>query len=45
MTVHKYNLLFKDFPLNDLLSAPSLAAVEQAVGAVFGHLNRKLRVS
>lgn len=43
--MHKYNQLFKDFPLNDLLSATSLPAVEQALIAVFGHLNKKLRIS
>lgn len=43
--VHNYNLLMKDFPLNELLSATDLAKCVDALGAVFGHLNKKLRIS
>lgn len=43
--IHNYNLLMKDFPLNDLLSATDLDKCADAVYAVFGHLNRKLKIS
>ncbi|KAH8825148.1 dynein heavy chain, N-terminal region 1-domain-containing protein [Flagelloscypha sp. PMI_526] len=42
---HKYNALFKDFPLNELLSATDLAKVQEAVILIFGHMNRRLRLS
>jgi hypothetical protein len=43
--VHKYNQLMKDFPLDELLSAPDLDKIQEALGLIFGHLNRKLRLS
>ena len=43
--VHKYNQLMKDFPLNELLSATDLDKIHEAIGLIFGHLNRKLRLS
>ena len=43
--VHKYNQLMRDFPLNELLSAPDLEKVHEAVILIFGHLNRKLKLS
>jgi hypothetical protein len=43
--VHKYNHLMKDFPLDELLSAPDLDKIQEALGLIFGHLNRKLRLS
>ncbi|CAO1623252.1 unnamed protein product [Jaminaea pallidilutea] len=43
--VHNYNLLMKDFPLNELLSATDLAKCRDAVYAIFSHLNKKLRIS
>lgn len=42
--VQKYNLLMRDFPLDDLLSATSLAKVEEALNNIFSHLNKKLRL-
>lgn len=42
--VQKYNQLMKDFPLNDLLAAPSLDKVQEAIDAIFSHVNRKLRI-
>jgi dynein heavy chain 1, cytosolic len=42
--VQKYNQLMRDFPLEDLLAAPSLDRVRDALDAVFVHMNRKLRV-
>lgn len=44
-TVHKYNSLMKDFPLNDLLSAPDLDKIQESVELIFSHINRKLRLS
>uniref|UniRef100_A0A8C4Q4U0 Dynein heavy chain tail domain-containing protein n=1 Tax=Eptatretus burgeri TaxID=7764 RepID=A0A8C4Q4U0_EPTBU len=41
-TVNDYNLLMKDFPLNDLLSATELDRIRQALLAIFSHL-RKIR--
>lgn len=43
--VHNYNLLMKDLPLNELLSATDLEKVQDSLGAIFGHLNKKLRIS
>ncbi|THH27962.1 hypothetical protein EUX98_g6222 [Antrodiella citrinella] len=44
-TVHKYNQLMKDFPLNELLSAPDLDKIQEALILIFGHINRKLKLS
>ena len=44
-TVHKYNQLMKDFPLNELLSATDLDKIQDALGLIFGHINRKLKLS
>ncbi|KAI0762498.1 dynein heavy chain [Fomes fomentarius] len=44
-TVHKYNQLMKDFPLNELLSATDLDKIQEAVVLIFGHINRKLKLS
>ena len=35
----------KDFPLNELLSATDLDKIHEAIGLIFGHLNRKLKLS
>ncbi|EJD04236.1 cytoplasmic dynein heavy chain 1 [Fomitiporia mediterranea MF3/22] len=44
--VHKYNILMKDFPLNELLSAPDLDKIKEAINLIFsGHINRKLKLS
>ncbi|VDP11035.1 unnamed protein product [Soboliphyme baturini] len=40
--VNDYNLLMKDFPVNDLLSASELDRIRMAVTAIFNHL-RKIR--
>lgn len=42
---HNYNLLMKDFPINELLSATDLDKCADALGAIFNHLNKKLRIS
>lgn len=43
--VHKYNQLMKDFPLNELLSATDLDKIQESLVLIFGHINRKLRLS
>ncbi|KAJ7572472.1 dynein heavy chain, N-terminal region 1-domain-containing protein [Mycena floridula] len=43
--VHKYNQLMKGLPLNDLLSATDLDRVHESLGVIFGHINRKLKLS
>lgn len=45
LLVHKYNQLMKDFPLNELLSATDLDRVQESIILIFGHINRKLRLS
>ncbi|GAA5974101.1 hypothetical protein JCM11641_003434 [Rhodosporidiobolus odoratus] len=44
-TVHDYNVLMKDFPLNELLAATDLAKVQESILLIFGHLNKKLKLS
>ncbi|GJE97982.1 Dynein heavy chain N-terminala domain-containing protein [Phanerochaete sordida] len=44
-TVHKFNQLMKDFPLNELLSATDLDKIQESIVMIFGHLNRKLKLS
>ena len=41
--VQKYNQLMRDFPLDELLSATSLAKVCDAMDLIFHHLNKKLK--
>ncbi|KAL8276643.1 hypothetical protein RQP46_010992 [Phenoliferia psychrophenolica] len=43
--VHKYNQLMKDFPLNELLAATDLVKVKESIVLIFGHLNKKLKLS
>ncbi|KAL1922601.1 uncharacterized protein VTP21DRAFT_10140 [Calcarisporiella thermophila] len=43
--VHKYNQLMKDFPLNELLSSTDVDKIRESLGLIFGHLNKKLRLS
>ena len=43
--VQKYNLLMRDFPLDELLAATSLKKISEALDSIFQHLNKKLRVS
>lgn len=35
----------KDFPLNELLAATDLAKVQESILLIFGHLNKKLKLS
>lgn len=41
--VKSYSMLMRDFPLNELLSAPSLEKAADAVDQIFEHINRRLR--
>jgi hypothetical protein len=43
--VHKYNQLMKDFPLNELLSATDLDKIQESIVLIFGHINKKLKLS
>ncbi|SAL98745.1 hypothetical protein [Absidia glauca] len=43
--VHKYNQLMKDFPLNELLSATDVDKIKDSLILIFGHLNKKLKLS
>ncbi|KAI6146694.1 dynein heavy chain, N-terminal region 1-domain-containing protein [Pisolithus tinctorius] len=43
--LHKYNQLMKDFPLNELLSATDLDKIQESLVLIFGHINRKLKLS
>ncbi|KAG8937242.1 hypothetical protein FRC03_010096 [Tulasnella sp. 419] len=43
--VHKYNQLMKDFPLNELLSATDLDKIQESLHLIFGHINKKLKLS
>lgn len=42
--VQKYNTLFHGFPIEEMLSATSMAKLRDALDDVFAHLNKKLRV-
>ncbi|OAA56942.1 dynein heavy chain [Niveomyces insectorum RCEF 264] len=42
--VQKFNQLMRDFPLDELLSATTLAKVEDSIVQIFNHLNKKLRI-
>ena len=43
--VQKYNLIMKDLPLNDLLFANDLEKIFNSIPEIFGHLNKKLKLS
>lgn len=45
MSVHSYNQLMKDFPLNDLLSATDLERMKDSLVLIFKHLQNKLKLS
>ena len=42
--VQRYNQLMRDFPIDELLAAPSLEKARDAIDSIFTHLNRKLRI-
>ena len=43
--VVKYNMLMKDFPLNELLSSTDLDKLNESIQLIFSHLNKKLKIS
>ena len=43
--VQKYNQLMRDFPLNELLSATDVDKIRDSLILIFGHLNKKLKLS
>ncbi|KAL7751554.1 dynein heavy chain [Sorochytrium milnesiophthora] len=43
--VHKYNVLMKEFPIDELLSATDLGKVRDSLLHIFAHINKKLRLS
>ena len=44
-TVHNYNVLMRDFPLDELSSATTLPRIQEALTQIFNHINKKLRLS
>ena len=43
--VKRYNILMRDFPMDDLLSANDLKSATSAIETIFQHINKKLRLS
>ncbi|KAK9469716.1 dynein heavy chain, N-terminal region 1-domain-containing protein [Lipomyces arxii] len=43
--VKKYNILMNEFPIDDLLSAPTLQRLKESVVQIFSHLNKRIRLS
>ncbi|BEJ00458.1 hypothetical protein CcaverHIS631_0503150 [Cutaneotrichosporon cavernicola] len=43
--VHKYNVLMKDFPLDELLASTDLEKIKDSIWQIFGHVNKKLKLS
>jgi dynein heavy chain 1 len=43
--VHKYNVLMKDFPLDELLASTDLDKIQDAIYLIFAHINKKLKLS
>ncbi|KAK1225811.1 dynein heavy chain [Marasmius sp. AFHP31] len=41
----KYNMLMREFPLNELLSATDLDKIHESLHLIFGHINKKMRLS
>jgi dynein heavy chain 1 len=44
-TVTKYNVLMREFPLNELLSATDLEKIKEGLYMVFGHMNKRLKIT
>ena len=42
--VQNYKVLMREFPLSELLSAPSLPKVSEAIVQIFNHINKKLKL-
>jgi dynein heavy chain 1 len=43
--VNRYNLLMKEFPINELLSATDVDRINDSIVQIFGHFNKKLKLS
>ncbi|KAJ3260954.1 hypothetical protein HK103_006909 [Boothiomyces macroporosus] len=43
--VSKYNILFKEFPINELLSSTDLQKINESIIAIFSHLNKKIKLA
>ncbi|KAJ2692547.1 dynein heavy chain, partial [Coemansia spiralis] len=43
--VTRYNVLMKDFPINELLSATDIGRISHAVEQIFAHVNKKLKLT
>ncbi|KAJ2558174.1 dynein heavy chain [Coemansia sp. RSA 1933] len=43
--VARFNVLMKDFPINELLSATDIGRISTAVEQVFAHVNKKLKLT
>lgn len=43
--VSRYNLLFHGFPVEELLSATSVEKLREALDDIFGHINKKMRIT
>ncbi|KAI9220479.1 dynein heavy chain 1, cytosolic [Blastocladiella britannica] len=43
--VHKYNILMKEFPIDELLSATDLPRINDAIILIFTHINKKIKLS
>ncbi|PIA14754.1 hypothetical protein COEREDRAFT_46106 [Coemansia reversa NRRL 1564] len=43
--VTRYNVLMKDFPVNELLSATEIGRISNAIELIFAHVNKKLKLT
>ncbi|KAJ2806040.1 dynein heavy chain, partial [Coemansia guatemalensis] len=43
--VTRYNVLMKDFPVNELLSATDIGRISNAIEQIFAHVNKKLKLT
>ncbi|KAJ2157684.1 dynein heavy chain [Coemansia sp. RSA 552] len=43
--VSRYNVLMKDFPVNELLAATDIGRISTAIELIFAHINKKLKLT
>ncbi|KAJ2362301.1 dynein heavy chain, partial [Coemansia sp. RSA 2607] len=43
--VTRYNVLMKDFPINELLSATEIGRISFSIEQIFAHINKKLKLT
>ncbi len=43
--VQKYNILLKEFPIQELLDAGTLTQLTSSLNNIFSHLNKKIKIS